>query len=310
MNSLNKKLSKECDKLEKYETQQAFLAGRNSYSKTDTDATFMRLKDELLRPAYNVQISTSSQYIVNLSLHQNASDSVTLPGHLEALENRLDGLVDTTWQPEMTLDAGYGSEENFALMESKNVKAYLKYPSWYQEHRGELAKKTYRRENWCYDAEQDYYLCPAGQKLHFVEHKQVLSANGYERCLKIYECESCAECPFFKDCRGDKARPQSNRRVQVSEKLEAYKKQARALLSSDPGKAKRKQRAVDVETPFGDIKYNRGHKRFYLRGLEKVQVEFSLLALAHNFRKIYCQETGVWKEFYAQRAAKKLKNRA
>lgn len=307
---LSKKLEKEAENLDKYEVQQHFLAGRNSYSKTDVDATFMRLKDDLLRPAYNVQISTSNQYIVNTTIHQNASDSVTLTGHLEVLENRVAGLVGGDWQPDMTLDAGYGSEENYALLENKNMEAYMKYPSWHAEQSGQLVKKKYRRENWSYDPEQDSYVCPAGQKLYFTEQKQVLSINGYERSLKIYECESCAECPFFIDCRGEKAHAQSNRRVQVSEKLEAYKDKARALLASDQGKAKRKQRGVDVETPFGDIKYNRTHKRFYLRGLEKVQVEFSLLALAHNFRKIHCQKTGIWREYYAQRAAKKLQNRA
>lgn len=310
MGRLNKKLDKEREKLEKYEKQQELLQGRNSYSKTDVDATFMRLKDDLLRPAYNTQISTSNQYIVNATIHQNASDSVTLAGHMEALEKGVEGLVKANWQPDMTLDAGYGSEENYALMESKNITAYLKYPSWYQEKTGELAKKKYRRENWTYDAVEDYYLCPAGKKLHFVEHKQVQTINGYERHLKIYECESCAGCPFFKDCRGEKAHAQSNRRVQVSEKLETYKEQARTLLASEQGKAKRKQRSVDVETPFGDMKYNRGHKRFYLRSIEKVQVEFSLLAMAHNFRKIHCQKSGIWKDYYAQRAAKKLKERA
>lgn len=310
VNSLNKQLSRECDKLSKYEAQEAHLAGRNSYSKTDKDATFMRLKDDLLRPAYNVQISTSNQYIVNASLHQNASDSVTLTGHLEELEKRLEGLVDENWQPDMTLDAGYGSEENYALLESKNRKAYMKYPTWYRELSGELMKKKYRRENWPYDAEQDTFLCPAKRKLHFVEQKQVLSQNGYERSLKIYECESCANCALFKDCRGEKADTKTNRKLQLSEKLETYKDKARALLASDQGKIKRKQRAMDVETPFADIKYNRAHKRFYLRGLEKVQVEFKLLALAHNFRKIQCQKSGIWKDYYAQRAAKKIKTRA
>lgn len=86
MNRLTEKLEKEVKKLEKYENQQVFLRGCNSYSKTDTDATFMCLKDDLLGPAYNVQISTSNQYIVHSSLHQNASDSVTLNSHLEKLE--------------------------------------------------------------------------------------------------------------------------------------------------------------------------------------------------------------------------------
>jgi IS5 family transposase len=123
--------------------------------------------------------------------------------------------------------------------------------------------------------------------------------------IRIYESEGCAGCPLFKECRNEKAKPDTNRRVQFSKKLEAYKEQAKALLATEKGKQKRSQRSVDVETPFGDIKYNMGHKRFILRGIEKVTIEFTLLAIAHNLRKVHCQKTGIWKDYYAQRASRK-----
>lgn len=302
-----KALAKEQKKLEKYEEQEQKLGQRNSYSKTDEDATFMRLKDELLRAGYNIQISTSNQYIINPTIHQNGSDSPTLRSHLEQLHQRLEGLVAKDWTPDVTLDAGYGSEENYALLEDQKMEGYMKYPTWYQEHSGQLKKKKYRRENWLYNEQEDWFICPAAKPLHFLEQKQVQSKNGYLRTLRIYEAKHCTGCPHFEACRGPKAKPKTNRRVQISRKLEAYKEKAKALLDTEKGRDKRAQRSIDVETPFGDIKYNMGHKRFYLRGLEKVHIEFSLLAMAHNLRKIHCEQTGIWKQYYAQRAAKKAK---
>lgn len=95
-----------------------------------------------------------------------------------------------------------------------------------------LAQKLYRRENWLYNQEERYFLCPNQKKLVFVQTQQVRSQNDYLRTLDIYQCESCWACPFFKACRGENADPQSNRLVQVSKRLEAYKEKAKALFTT------------------------------------------------------------------------------
>ncbi len=71
-----KKLESNCQpRLEKYEEQTKVLAGRNSYSKTDPDATCMRMKEDRgaerpwAKPAYNVQVGTEGQFIVGYSVH-------------------------------------------------------------------------------------------------------------------------------------------------------------------------------------------------------------------------------------------------
>ena len=304
LKSLAKKLAKETEKIEKYEKQEAILGGRNSYSKTDEDATGMRMKDDLLKPSYNPQISSSNQFIVNATLHQNSSDSVTLPSHIEKLEERVVDLVDSTWCPSMTTDAGYGSEENYEILAQKGIIGYVKYPSWYAEHTGEIKKRIYNKYNWAYDQAGDFFLCPQERKLQFLEWSERTNRNGYQQHFKVYECESCLNCPVFEKCRGDRASKETNRRIHVNEKLEQHKQKAKALLLSQEGKEKRSNRATEVETPFGNIKYNLGHRRFILRGLKKVNVEFLLLAIAHNLRKVYCKITGIWEEYYAQRAAK------
>lgn len=307
LNRIAKDLKKEEEKLVKYEVQEELLAGRNSYAKTDPDATGLRMKDEQLKPGYNVEITTSNQYILHSSIHQNASDSPTLIPHLEGLATKLENLdkaYPISKQRSITADAGYGSEENYVHLDQKNLEAYVKYPLWYKEIKKELEKQTYRAENWVYDTEEDYYLCPEGKKLSFVKEASRESQNGYTQNYRLYECASCLDCPVFKACRGEQAQAHTNRTVRRNELLKSYQEQARTLLGSAKGKQKRSQRSVDVETPFGDIKYNMQHRRFLLRGLEKVTVEFNLLALCHNIRKIECQETGKWKEYYAQRAVK------
>jgi hypothetical protein len=92
-----------------------------------------------------------------------------------------------------------------------------------------------------------------------------------------------------------------------SEKGEAYKATAKELLETTRGKEIRSNRSIEVESVFGDIKYNMKHDRFILRGSHKVYVEYGLLSIGHNLRKVYCKESGIWAEQYAQRASKKEK---
>jgi transposase len=308
-----KKVEKELTSLERYEQQERILAGRNSYSKTDPDATMMRLKDERLAAAYNLQHSTSNQYIVNYTVAQNTVDNTTLISHLNKMDQRWEDLQghgvqiqertaqDPAKTPSFCGDAGYGSEENYAELERRGWTAYVKYPLWHQEISGELSKKKFRRENWPFDEKADYYLCPNDRKLTFLKLGTNTTKTGYVVHVRIYQCEDCQGCPFALECKGNSAL----RTVQHSPKGEQYKKQAKALLDSDEGQQARSQRSVEVESAFGNIKYNMGYDRFLLRELPKVYVEYGFWALAHNLRKVYCEQSGVWKQYYAQRASKK-----
>jgi transposase len=303
LSRLGQKLAKEQENLIKYEQQEAILGERNSYSHTDPDATMLRMKDDRLRPAYNVQHTTSSQYIVNYTLAQNSSDSPTLPAHLDKMETRFEGLK-TPEVISLGADAGYGSEENYADLESRSIEAYVKYPLWHQEVSGELAKKQFRRENWIYDAQSDTYTCPQQRTLIFKEEVKRTSENGYEKTLRIYECQSCENCPFATECKKSETK---NRTVMHSPKGEAYKAKAKERLETARGVEVRSNRSVEVESSFGDLKYNMMHDRFVLRGIHKVYVEYGLLAIGHNLRKVYCKESGIWAAYYAQRASKKGK---
>jgi transposase len=269
-------------RLERYEAQEAILAGRNSYAKTDEDATYMRMKEDhlhnsQLKAAYNVQMGTENQFVVGYSVHQQASDSPCLIPHLKQVQQQLDRLP-----LRVVADAGYGSEENYAYLEKAEVDSFVKYPIFDRERKRSWKKQRYRVENWSYDAELDQFTCPEGKRLTYRRTKRDLTANGYPLERQLYECEDCSECPVKAVC----TRAAGNRCVTVSKPLRTYREQAQQKLLSEEGKQLRSRRGVEVETVFGRLKQNWGFRRFMLRGLEKVSLEWGLLCIAHNMAKL------------------------
>ena len=268
---------------QKYESQEVILGKRNSYSKTDKDATFMRMKEDhmlngQLKPGYNVQIGTSDQFILGYSIHQKPGDSTLLIPHLEWIKQRFGKLPGA-----VTADAGYGSEENYAWLEDQGIMGYVKYNNFHWEQKKKQKQNPFRTENLIYDADTDSYRCPAGQVLNYVETKQRISATGYVSERRIYEAEDCVGCTLREQCHTSKY----NRRIQVGIKLQEYRQKARELLLSPEGLDHRSRRPIEPEAVFGQIKANRQFRRFLLRGLDKVTVEFGLVAIAHNLMKLW-----------------------
>ena len=262
----------------KYEEEERRLNGRNSSSKTDADATFIRQKDQRLLPSYNVMLGTQNQYIVNYSIHQQASDSSAFIAHMEKM------LVFQKNQiPQAVVgDAGFGSEENYHFLEEKGIENYLKYNTFHRERSLKYRQNIFRKENFPYEKESDSYLCPQGKRLHYLQSETHRTQNGYTTEIKIYECEDCSDCPYCSKCHSSKG----NRRIQVRPSLDRYRKQSRDNLNSERGRSLRTQRSVDVETVFGNIKRNSRYRRIRLRGLAKVNLEFGLLSIAHNLKKV------------------------
>jgi len=270
-------------RLEKYEEQEEKLAGRNSYSKTDEDATFMKMKEDQHnrkawpKPAYNVQLGTENQFIVGFSVHQQANDGTCLRPHLEAVEAQL-GRLPENWVG----DAAYGTEENLAYAEEKGCNAYLKYPTFHREKKAKFRDDPFRAENFAYDPEGDCFTCPNGQLLPFDQVFTRHTKNGYASQVHRYTSLDCQGCPLKEQC----TRGEGNRSIHVSWDNWRLKAQARQLLNSEKGGKLRSRRGWEVEGVFGHIKYNRNFRRFMLRGLQKVHTELGLLSLAHNFIKL------------------------
>jgi transposase len=304
--SLKKKLEEEAGKLKKYEAQEETLCGRSSYSKTDTDATAMRMKDKLTtKPAYNVQAVTCHNYCVDFGVYQTPNDASAFGPQMGGMSKRLEaqGLPRAK---RMSGDAGYGTEENYVILEDMGTEGHLKYPSFYREVSGALAKEPYRRENFAYDAQADVFTCPQGRALPFAEERQVRTSTGYIKAERQYRCESCEGCPVAELCK----RGGGPRTLALSRRFEACKGQAKERLCSDKGQELRSRRGPEMEGFFGDIKHNLGYTRMILRGKQKVYIEWGMLAIAHNLRKVFVERSGIWREHYARRAAAKATKKA
>lgn len=269
--------------LDKYEKQQEVMGdNRSSYSKTDTDATFMRMKEDhmkngQLKPAYNVQISTNNQYIASYSIHQNTNDTHTLIPHIDQ------HIQETGSKPgAITADAGYGSEQNFQWMEKKKITAYVKHAYFDRDQNSTLrGKKPYTVDKLSYDAAKDQYVCPVGQPMNRIGHTTSSTKNGFKQTITRYQARRCQGCPLRTACHQQKG----NRIIEVNHNLNRLKQKAHKRLKTKRGIQKRKQRCFDTEPVFANIKHNHQFKRFMLRGIEKVSIETGLLALAHNLRK-------------------------
>jgi transposase len=286
-----KQLKKQApERLGRYKEQEQILNGRNSYSKTDPDATFMRTKQDRLgkgepRPGYNLQASSVNQVIVHWSLHQSPNDSVTLPVHLQEFEEQTGTLPEA-----VVTDAGYGSEENYTWLDDHHIDAYVKYSEFYREQTNSQAwqrKQEFAPANLYYNASQDCYYCPMGQAMTKVGVEQVISDNGFTKTVHRYRAQNCRGCPLRGRCHNKPG----NREIKVNHTLNAFRARAHRLLTSPQGKAYRSQRSVDTEPVFGQLKYNWKFNRFTMFGMDKIASEFGLLAMAHNLSK-WMKNTG------------------
>ncbi len=272
-------------KMAKYNEQEKILGKRNSYSKTDPDATFMRMKDDhmgngQLKAAYNWQISTSDQYIVNYDIYHNPTDTLTLPQHLKQYKD----LYGQSPQVAVA-DAGYGSEENYEYMESEGIEAYVKYNYFHKEQKAKgkiKPKEAFRPQHLYYNKEGDYFVCPMGQKMTKQYETNAKTKSGFQQKQSVYEAKNCTNCPLRGVCHKSK----TNRKIQFNWNLKRHKDKAKEKLLSEQGVAHRSQRPADVEAVFGNIKQNKKFTRFNLRGKDNVLIEAGLIALAHNLAKM------------------------
>ena len=268
-------------KMREYEDKLDVLGERNSYSKTDPDATFMRMKEDAMnngqtKPGYNVQISTENQYITNYGIYWRPTDQGTLIPYLESFEQR-----HGRQSKKVVADSGYGSEMNYEWMDGHDIEAFVKYNMFHAEDKRKIRNNPFLVRNMYYNAEEDYYVCPRGQHLEHIGDEQSTSELGYVSTISKYRAQNCAGCPF----RGMCHKAKGNRVIEVNHKADEYREKAKERLTSEEGLYHRSMRPVEPEAVFGDIKYDHGFKRFRLKGMAKVNVEFGLVALAHNLRK-------------------------
>jgi transposase len=280
---LKRKLEEQESKISKYQEQQELASGRSGYSKTDTDATAMRMKNDELLPAYNVLASSENQFITACTVHQNTNDGTCFKEHLQQIEKQ-------EKKPEnLVADAGFGTAENYDLLKQSEIEAYVQYPS-YRMDQASARSNQFHRDHFMYDEQTDSYTCPNNRKLLLIKtHRQQAKGSQYQNEIREYQCQDCSQCPFYDKC--NKSSTQQNRTIKINVHLEQYRQKVRNLLNSPEGKALKKQRGMEIESCFGDIKHNMNFRRFHLRGREKVKTEWTVVAMAHNLRKMALKQS-------------------
>jgi len=276
-------------RMNKYKEQKEICGDRNSYSKTDKDATFMRMKEDhmkngQLKPGYNVQMATENQFILFYTIHQRPADTRCFIPHFEKLK------ASTLPMPKTVVaDAGYGSEENYlyALGEDDDAdeerfEYLIPYGTYIKEQKRKYKKDIKNAKNWTYIEEDDCFICPNGRRVLFKRYQNKKNRSGYVQSYKIYECEDCTDCPLKPQC----TKAKGNRQVHWNTIFEEMKAKAKRALECDKNSEIYSQRKTEVESVFGHIKGNRSFRRFSLREIHKVHVEFGIVALAHNILKV------------------------
>lgn len=278
-----KELEKHRDKLNEYDGRLEQMGDRNSMSKTDPDATFMRMKEDAMnngqtKPGYNLQISAENQFITDFALFPNPTDTLTLIPFFNSFLDRYGHLPSVA-----VADSGYGSEENYRFMDEAGMEAYVKYNRFHLEQRPRYKPNPFHHDNFHYNADEDYYVCPMGQHMTGIGTAHSKTASGYRSENARYRAQNCKGCPLRCMCykaKGDR------RIIEVNHRLNKYKKKARELLTSEDGLKHRGRRCIEPEAVFGQMKFNMAYRRFRHFGKDKVTMDFAFFAIAFNIKKM------------------------
>ena len=284
------------NKLKEYIKQLYVCGERNSYSKTDPDATFMHLKEDAMRngqlkPAYNLQHGVDAQYVTWVDLSAHPTDVLTLVPFLKDMEAHLPFKYK-----EIVADAGYESEEAYVFMEENGQESYLKPQNYEISKTRKYSQDISRRENMAYDPEADEYTCANGKKLRVLGEKHSKNRNGYTSTVTIYECEDCRGCPHKEKCiHGNNCKTpmeERKKRLNVSKVMKQKRQETLERITTRYGTQLRMNRSIQAEGSFAVVKEDMNFRRYLYRGKEKVLAQSILLAIAYNINKLHFKIQG------------------
>ena len=264
---------------------------RNSYSKTDLEATFMRMKEDhmlngQLKPAYNVQIAVENYFIIYGYVSNDRTDYNTLIPVLEKHQQVFGSILE-----EVTADSGYCSEKNLLYLKEKGIESYIKL----QDHEkrktrayAEDISKYYNMKVEVFEDEQ-FYICHDGRELRHIR-TETKEQDGYTQTFEVYGCADCSGCEHKARCLykyNAEKDVEKNKVMKINEQWEELREKSHANIQSERGILKRQTRSIQTEGHFGDIKENENFRRFNYRSADKVYKEFMLYAIGRNINKYY-----------------------
>ena len=255
---------------------------RNSFSKTDPDATFMHMKYDyynhtnVFKPEYNVQIGVSDHYIRHIYISGDAADIKTYIPFMESYHEAYGTYPSCT-----PADAGYGSYDNYRFCKENGIELYMKYNTITKEQEKITDKNRFK--SWMFPRDEDGGIrCPAGH-IMTVEKETVETRGVYERTNQLLGTGKCTECPFKRQCTKSK----NGRKVTFCSELENYHTEVRNNLSTPEGRELLKQRSIQSEGCFGILKEDFKYDRLHRTGESGVRTEFYLVAIGHNLRRFH-----------------------
>ena len=263
---------------------------RNSYSKTDHDATFMRFKKDHMRndqllPGYNLQMVICDEFIAHYGVYAFASDMDCFQPLMEGFYKRYG------FYPQYPVaDAGYGSFNNYLYCQQHGMEKYMKFTMYEKETKdNNYRNNPYRACNFAIDCE-GYMVCPNGKRFYFLRSAPV-KGNQFGRTEEYYQCENCVGCPHRETCHKSK----ENRIVRINEELTKFHNEVLSNLNCVHGALLRMNRSIQAEGAFGGIKWNKGYKRLRRRGLEGVILELGLISCGFNLYKYHLKKMAMQK---------------
>lgn len=271
-------------RLEKYENHLQIMDNRNSYSKTDKDATFMRLKDDhmkngQLKPAYNIQCATNSDYVIEIEGFSNPADMRTLTPFVDKILKKHSDKIDR-----VVADSGYESEENYLYLKQKQINSFIKPSNYGIKKKRKYKKDISRKENMNYFEEDDYYLCHNNKKLEFERTIYRKNTYGFRTETKVYLCEDCLNCIYSKDCIKFKNK-ENLKRIYISKRFEKLREESEKNITTKEGIIERMNRSIQAEGMFSYIKTGMNYSRFRHKSMDKIIAEMKLLSVAINIKK-------------------------
>lgn len=279
-------------RLKKYINSIHICGERNSYSKTDHDATFMHMKEDHMRngqlkPGYNVNVATCNDFVIGSYISPDRSDVQTLIPFMTRLRETYSELTFGS----VVADSGYESEENYCWFEGHpETELYVKPANHEIRKRRKYRTDISRRENMTYDTEKDSYTCANGKALTLSYEKHSRSASGLPLTTSVYECQDCDGCPLKEKCiRASSKKPLEERHkvIYVSKRFARQREEMEAKITSDKGSLLRVNRSIQAEGTFAYIKEDLSFRRFLLRSRVKVGAEWLLFSLALNILKLH-----------------------
>ena len=286
-------LEKYIDKLKEYNHKLYICGNRNSYSKTDPDATFMRMKEDAmlngqLKPGYNLQHGVDSEYIVWLTIGPQPTDTTTLKPFIQSMEKHLSFKYKN-----VVADAGYESEENYLFLEENGQLAFIKPANYEISKTRKYRNDISRMENMDYNSQNDSYTCKEGKTLTVDQVRTSKSATGYEKSTTVYSCKDCSGCKCKTECiKGNNCKTpmeDRNKVLYVSKTFVQKRKECLERITSDQGCMLRMNRSIQAEGSFSEIKDGMGFRRYLSRGKENVLTESIILAMARNINKLHAK---------------------